>query len=279
VQFVVMAGSAFVLQQIALTLLSRGFAPARFSLMFEVVRLPSNLAATLSLVRRGTGRFAVTAKGRTGDTRVRAHVPVLLTGLTALLAGTLLYAAMTVAGWTPTRYPLTGTAVVPLVCLVVTLTFLVAGIRRIRDPRFSTERREAHRFGAHLLATVNSAPARLFDVSLGGAQVRIQGPGAVVGRDVLLAVSVPDRREPVVFRATVRHREGDLHRLQFVGRQWIELAALSATAFGAGAARWAAVHGVTVRQVRESVVPITTPVPVPPPRARERSREPVTSRA
>jgi cellulose synthase (UDP-forming) len=277
-QFVLMAGGAFALQQTTLALLSRGFAPALFSLMFEVIRMPSNLAATLSLVRRGTGRFTVTAKGRTGDSRVRAHVPALLTGLTVLFTGTLLYAAMTFAGWTPTSYPMVGTTVVPVVCLAFSLVFLVAGVRRIRDPRFSTERREAHRFAAHLLATVNSTPARLLDVSLGGAQVRIQDGGAPVGRDVLLAVSVPDRAEPVVFRATVRRREGELHRLQFVGRQWIELAALSATAFGAGAARWAAVHGSAVHQVRESVVRITAPVPVPPPRARERSEELVSAR-
>jgi cellulose synthase (UDP-forming) len=59
----------------------------------------------------------------------------------------------------------------------------------------------------------------------------------------------------------VRSRAGDVHRLQFVGRQWPALAALSATAFGAGAARWAA------RPVVHEVVSLAgrrlPPVPVP----------------
>ena len=238
-QFAVMAGVPFVLQQVALTLLSRGFAPARFSLLFEVVRLPSNLAATLSLVLRGTGRFAVTAKGRTGDERTRARVPALLLVLAAVLGGSLLYAAASVLGWTPTRHGLSATTSIPVFWVAVTLGFVVAGIRRIRDPRFSAERREGHRFPAAMQAVVDGAPARLVDVSLGGAQVRVRGVGASVGSEVELAIRVPDRAAQVVFRAVVRSRQDDVHRVQFVGRQWAALASLSATAFGAGAARWA----------------------------------------
>jgi cellulose synthase (UDP-forming) len=239
-QFALMAGVPFLLQQVALTLLSRGFAPARFSLLFEVVRLPSNLAATLTLVRRGTGRFAVTAKGRTGDARTRARVPAVLLVLAAVLGGSVLYTAASIAGWTPTRHGLGGTTLIPIFWVAVTLGFVLAGIRRIRDPRFSAERRDGHRFPATMQAAVDGAPARLVDVSLGGAQVRVRGIGASVGAEVQLAIRVPDRAAHVVFRATVRSRQDDVHRLQFVGRQWAELAALSATAFGAGAARWAA---------------------------------------
>ncbi|MCF6733729.1 glycosyltransferase [Blastococcus sp. KM273129] len=240
VLFAVMAGVPFLLQQVALTLLSRGFAPARFSLLFEVVRLPSNLAATLSLVLRGTGRFAVTAKGRTGAERTRARVPAVLLVLAAVLAGSLLFTAASVAGWTPIRHGLGGTTLVPVFWVVSTLGFVVAGIRRIRDPRFSAERRDGHRFPAALPAVVDGVPARLVDVSLGGAQVRVRGVGASVGAEVELGIRVPDRAAHVVFRAVVRSRVDDVHRLQFTGRQWRGLAALSATAFGAGAARWAA---------------------------------------
>ncbi|WP_158657543.1 glycosyltransferase [Blastococcus saxobsidens] len=243
-EFALMAGVPFVLQQVALTLLSRGFAPARFSLLFEVVRLPSNLAATLTLLRRGTGRFAVTAKGRTGEERTRARVPAVLLLLAAVLGGSLLYTAASFYGWTPTRHGLDGTTLVPICWVAVTLGFVLAGIRRIRDPRFSAERRDGHRFPAAMQAVVDGAPALLIDVSLGGAQVRIRGVGVAVGVDVELAIRVPDRASHVVLRGTVRSREGDVHRLQFTGRQWVELAALSATAFGAGAARWAAA-GVT----------------------------------
>ncbi|MGY1826872.1 glycosyltransferase [Blastococcus sp. SYSU DS0541] len=242
VLFAVTAGISFALQQVALGLLSRGFAPARFSLLFEVVRLPSNLAATLSLVLRGRGRFAVTAKGRTGEDRTRARVPALLLVLAAVLGGSLLWTAASLAGWTPVEHRLGGTTLVPVFWVASTLGFVVAGIRRIRDPRFSAERRDGHRFPAALPAVVDGAPARLVDVSLGGAQVRVRGGGVAVGAEVALAIRVPDRAAHVVFRAVVRSRAEDVHRLQFVGRQWRELAALSATAFGAGAARSAAVE-------------------------------------
>ena len=240
VRFAVMAGVPFLLQQVAQTLLSRGFAPARFSLLFEVVRLPSNLAATLSLVRRGTGRFTVTAKGRTGQARVRARVPGLLLVLAGVLGGGLLYAAASTVGWTPTRHGPGAMTLIPVFWATATLGFVLAGIRRIRDPRFSAERREGHRFVAAMPAVVDGAPARLIDASLGGVQVSLRGDGVQVGAEVGLAVRVPDRAAHVVFRATVRSRQDGIHRLQFVGRQWPELAALSATAFGAGAARWAA---------------------------------------
>lgn len=238
-QFAAIAGSAFLLQQVALMLLARGFAPVRFSLLFEVIRLPSNLAATLSLVRPGAGRFTVTAKGRTGEERTRARIPRLLIGLAVILVGALIYAGLSVFGRTPTPYPLDGTTVIPAFWVAVTCGFVLAGIRRIRDPRFSAERREAHRFPVRMPATLDGVPAQLVDVSLGGGQLRVWGLRAPVGSDVELAVTVPDRVEPVVFRATVLSHHRLASRVQFVGRQWQSLAALSATAFGAGAARWA----------------------------------------
>ena len=261
-RFALMAGVSFLLQQVALTLLSRGFAPAGFSLLFEIIRLPSNLAATLSLVLRGTGRFTVTAKGRTGEARTRARAPMLLVVLAAVLAGSLAYAAASVAGWTPTRHELDGTTLIAVFWVTVTLGFVLAAIRRIRDPRFSAERREGHRFPAPMHAVLDGAPARLVDVSLGGTQVRVRGVGAAVGAEVELAIRVPDRAAHVVFRATVRWRQDDVHRLQFVGRQWAELAALSATAFGAGAARWGAALATPLG-----------PVPVLVPEARVRAAD------
>jgi cellulose synthase (UDP-forming) len=239
VLFLALAGSSFLLQQAAITLLGRGFSSPVWSLLFDVIRMSSNLAATLSLLVPGTGRFSVTAKGRTGDARRRARVPVTLRVLAAVLAVGLGYAVLTLAGLTPTRYPLTATALVPLFWLAVALGFVVAAIRRVRDPAYATERRDGHRFLAALPATLGGEPAQVLDVSLGGAQVEMAGAGVAVGEDTELAVTVPDRAEPVRLRAVVRSRQGDRHRLQFVGRQWTALAALSATAFGAGAARWA----------------------------------------
>lgn len=255
--FATLAGGSFLLQQAAIKLLARGFAPLRFSLLFEVVRLPSNLAATAFLVHRGVGRFAVTAKGRTGDQRTRARVPALLVVLAAILVASLAYASLSLLGLTPTRLSADATTLVPVLWVAVTCGFVVAGIRRIRDPRFSAERREAHRFPVRMPARLDGAPAQLVDVSLGGGQLRVWGAMAPAGSDAHLSISVPDRAESVDFRVTVLSRDGSVARVQFVGRQWHALAALSMTAFGAGAARW----GDTMASRRPALEALPAPQP------------------
>jgi cellulose synthase (UDP-forming) len=208
-----------------------------------MVRLPSTLVATLSLARAGTGTFAVTAKGRTGDQRARASVPWVLLALAVLLSTAVLYAALSLAGIAPTRYDARGTAVVPLLWMLVTAGFVWTAIARIRSTRFSSERRDGHRFPVSYRATLDGLPARLVDVSLGGAQVAVDGdgPGLPVGADTLLAIWVPDRTEPIIMEVTVRSRQDHRHRVQFLDRDWRALAALSATTMGVGAQRWASV--------------------------------------
>ncbi|SFP13378.1 cellulose synthase (UDP-forming) [Geodermatophilus dictyosporus] len=238
--FLGLAGSSFLLQQVATTLLGRGFARLHWSLLFDVVRLPSNLAATLSLVRRGTGTFAVTAKGRTGDARARARVPAVLVVLLAVLVGGMVYAGLSLAGLTPTRYVLTGTAVVPVLWLGVTAGLVAAAVVRIRDDSYGTERREGHRFDVAVLALLDGLPGTVVDVSLGGARARLPEGSAVlpVGTETWLAMWVPDRRRPVITPVVVRSRQGTHHRLEFVGRDWPALAAIATTAMGVGALRW-----------------------------------------
>jgi hypothetical protein len=240
-QFLAFAGSSFVLQQVAITLLSRGFARADFSLLFDVIRMPSNLAATLSLFLPGAGTFAVTAKGRTGDSRVRARVPRLHVVLVVGLAGSVGYGVLSVLGLTPTHYRVDDTTVVPLLWLLVTTGFVVSAIVRIRSSRYGTERREGHRFPVSFPATLDGLPGRTVDVSLGGAQVTLAdgAPELPIGTETLLAVWAPDRDEPIIFQVAVRSRQDSRHRLQFLARDWRALAALSATAMGVGALAWA----------------------------------------
>ncbi|SDY13907.1 PilZ domain-containing protein [Modestobacter sp. DSM 44400] len=243
--FLLFAGSAFVLQQMTITLLGRGFARADFSLLFDMVRMPSNLAATLTLFRSGTGTFAVTAKGRTGDARVRARVPRVLLLLAVVLTGAAGYAALTLAGVVPGHAQLRGTMLVPLMWLLVTVGFAWTAIARIRSTRFSSERWEGHRFPVTFPATLDGLPGQLLDVSLGGAQVRLpgSGEGLAPGSDTLLAMWVPDRTEPIIMQVTVRSKQDDRHRVQFLERDWRALAALSATTMGVGALRWAEAIG------------------------------------
>lgn len=236
--FLLYAGSAFVLQQAAISLLGRGFGNPAWSLLFEVIRMPSNLAATLALVVPGTGLFAVTAKGRTAEERIRARVPRLLLALALLLTATVPWVALSLAGLTPIHYPNVDAALVPELWLLLTLGFLVAAILRIRSPRFAAERREGHRFPVMLPAELAGMSGTLTDVSLGGGQIVLPGPGVSPGATATLAIRVPDRIDALRFLVVVRSRDGQRHHLQFLGRPWVALAALSATTMGSGAARW-----------------------------------------
>lgn len=255
--FLVYAGSAFVLQQAAISLLGRGFVNPAWSLLFEIIRMPSNLAATLALLLPDTGLFAVTAKGRTADERTRARVPRLLVVLTVLVGATVPWVTLSLAGLTPTRYPSLDAALVPEMWLLITLGFLVAAIRRIRSSRFAAERRDGHRFRVALPAALAGMSGTLTDVSLGGGQIVLPGPGMPTGAVTTLAVRVPDRIEALPFQVVVRSRDGQRHHLQFLGRPWATLAALSATTMGAGAARWV-ISPVPARATAERRVPLTS---------------------
>jgi cellulose synthase (UDP-forming) len=157
-----------------------------------------------------------------------------------VLFSAVVYAGLILAGLAPTRYAVSGTAAVPLLWLLVTSSFVGIAIVRIRSLRFGVERREGHRFPVSFPAMVDGLPGRMVDVSLGGAQVSVPGPGLPLGTQTLLAMWVPDRSEPIIFGVTVCSRQEDHHRLEFRVRDWRALAALSATAMAVGALAWAA---------------------------------------
>jgi len=229
VAFLAVAGTSLGLQQLTLLMLGRGRARPVSALVFDFVRLQANLRATWSLVRPESGGFRVTAKGRTGDERTRAAVPSVLQGLVITLGIALVWGGLSLDGLTPTTYPARWVAVVSLGWLAVTLALVLAAIRRIRDLRYGVERRDGHRFEVYLTGSIAGAPAEVEDVSLGGAQVRLQGPGYRVGEDVELVVDTG--AEPVVLSATVRSRDRDVHRLQFADHQWRALGTLSSLTF------------------------------------------------
>jgi cellulose synthase (UDP-forming) len=229
--FLVAAGSSLALQQATLTALGRGRSRLVPSLVFDVVRLQANLRATWSLVRPDSGGFRVTAKGRTGDERAAASVPAVLKALLTIVSGGLVWGVLSLDGLTPTTYPARWVALVSLGWLAVTLALVLAAVRRIRDLRYGAERRDGHRFPVHLQGQVEGASAVVDDVSLGGAQVRIDGEGHLVGEAVEVTIDVTGGATPLRLAATVRSRLGAVHRLQFADDQWRALGTLSSVAF------------------------------------------------
>jgi cellulose synthase (UDP-forming) len=106
---------AFFLQGLALRLLARGMAPADISTVFDLVRLPANLRATLRLLSRRERGYTLTSKGRTGRKRARVGLPRLHANGSAL--------------W-----------------LAVNSVLLTVAVRRIRQEWYGAERRAAVRF-------------------------------------------------------------------------------------------------------------------------------------
>src|SRR5690606_23343074 len=94
----------FGIQFVALRLLARGYYHTMLSLLFEVLRMPAVLPATLHAFLPGRTAFRVTRKGRAGLDRSRLPVPRLHLVLTALSAAGLGWFAATAAGLTPMQY-------------------------------------------------------------------------------------------------------------------------------------------------------------------------------
>lgn len=203
--FAVAFGSVFILQQLSIRILSRGYHRPIISIVFELVRMAPNLAATVTLFRPGRQVFRVTPKGRTGDGRRPADAPRLLlaVGWLGVLASG--WFALTLVGLTPTRYEVPWAAYASFGWLLFGLWLVALAIRRVRALRFAAERRSSVRFELRSLAAFDGLEGELRDVSLTGARlllpVRIEPAGlhhvdvTVAGEAVSLVTEVRSVRE------------------------------------------------------------------------------------
>ncbi|CAN5247702.1 hypothetical protein BH20ACT9_BH20ACT9_21060 [soil metagenome] len=198
-------GAVLVGHQTAIWLLGRGYARPLFAVEFEMVRMPSNLAATLTLLRPTPVDFRVTPKGRVGRRRERDPGPALLWLLLTASALALAWCAATMAGATPLHYGTPWTVLAAAGWLLVNAGFLVAALRRIRSPRFSVERRRSVRLDVSLPARIFDADCRVGNLSLTGALVETPTPPDV-GDQIRLVVGLPGPRAPLEFSCFVRSR-------------------------------------------------------------------------
>jgi cellulose synthase (UDP-forming) len=198
--FVVFFGLTFFLGQTALRVLSRGCHRPMLSVVFELVRMSPNIAATLTLISRRTIGFRVSPKGRTGDERRPAPEPRLLS-LTALASiAALAWFALTLMGRTPTRYEIPWAAYASAGWLVLNVILLVSAMRRVRALRFAGERRASHRFETILEGQIDGVSCEIHDLSLTGAQVEV----AAMSDIHIHVLSVPIDGEEVVLNAVSR---------------------------------------------------------------------------
>jgi cellulose synthase (UDP-forming) len=176
--FLATLGSQFI----ALRLLARGHYPPVLSVLFEFLRMPAVLPATLTVFRPRAARgFTVTPKGRRERAGGRPAVPRLLSVLAVASLLALLWFVGNVLGLGPLHYPVPSAATGAASFLAVNLAFLLGAIRRIRSPRFAGNRRAGARIEARIQATYDGRPCEVTDLSVTGARVWFDPSALVTG--------------------------------------------------------------------------------------------------
>jgi cellulose synthase/poly-beta-1,6-N-acetylglucosamine synthase-like glycosyltransferase len=164
----------FALQRLALIELARDRAPQVLSTVFELIRMPVSLRATLALFGRRGWASAVpaTPRRRALDREARPAPPVLrlVQWLCALSAG---FAALTLAGLTPLTYRVPWAVWGALAWLAVNAVLVTVAVRRVRAERFAGERRAGVRFGVDFPGRLGDYDCEVVDLSLVGAGVRM----------------------------------------------------------------------------------------------------------
>ncbi len=180
------------IQFIALRLLARGHYPPILSVLFEVLRMPAVLPATLALIwpdRAAT--FKVTPKGRSASAGHRTPVPRLLTVLAAASSIGLVWFTATLFGLTPLHYDIPWAAIGAAGFMAVNLALLLAAIGRIRSSRFAGNRRAGTRLPVRVLARLAGLNGELLDLSVSGARIRLPAPVDEEAGELWLTLDFP----------------------------------------------------------------------------------------
>ncbi len=231
------------IQFVALRFLARGHYPPLLSMLFEVLRMPAVLPATLTLLRRDVRRpFWVTPKGVASDRGARVpRLLIVLAAASALALGWLVVAAFGVAG---VRYTEPGAAVGAGVFAAVNLGLLLAAMSRIRAARFAGERRASVRFESRISSRLGTMTAIALDVSLAGARVVIPKPkGKVPARGTLhFHIGSEHLKLRTVTRRVRHEQDGSIMvGVEFAGGQRAAVRRLALALFGADETTWRSV--------------------------------------
>ena len=233
--FAVAFAATFTLQQLALWLLGRGWQRPWLAILFDLVRLPSNLAATMTLLGRRAGQFQVTPKGRTGERPHRSRPPRILSAVVVVSGLTTVWFIATIMGRTPLHYGTPAAAFAAAGWLAFNLALVAAAIARIRSIRYGAERRASVRFPVALPARLDGMACTATDLSVTGARLSAPSPlpqhlSTLVleapGRDVVLSCAVRTRLD--------RSDGSQIVAVEFQPGQWPAIGALTHLLFNAG---------------------------------------------
>jgi cellulose synthase (UDP-forming) len=180
------------IQFIALRLLARGYYPPVLSVLFEVLRMPAVLPATLALVwpdRAAT--FKVTPKGRSSNGGKKVPVPRLLSVLAVASSIGLVWFTATLLGLSPIEYAVPWAAIGAAVFMAMNLALLIAAIKRIRSSRFAGNRRAGTRLPIQVPVVIAGQHGELLDLSVSGAGVRVPAPVDLDVGELWLTLDLP----------------------------------------------------------------------------------------
>jgi len=233
--FAVAFAVTFTFQQLALWGLGRGWQRPWLAILFDLVRLPSNLAATMALFRRRSVGFQVTPKGRTGERPQRTPAPRILSAVVLLSGLTTVWFIATVAGRTPLHYGVPAASFAAAGWLAFNLVLVAAAVARIRSIRYGAERRASVRFEVALPARLDGVACVATDLSVTGA--RISSPAPLPGEPSELVLEAPGR--DVLLRCQLRSRVDQpdgrqVLGVQFQPGQWPAIGTLTHVLFNAG---------------------------------------------
>ncbi len=230
--------TTLALQFVALRLLARGHYPPILSLLFEVLRMPAVLPATLAgFSPWGDPTFRVTPKGRSLSGRTRIPVPALLSVLAAAMSFGLAWFAATLFGMTPVVYRAPWAAIGAAFFMSVDLALLLAAIGRIRSSQFAGNRRAGTRLSVRVPVLVDGRVCQLEDLSLTGARVLIDDGFETIRARVTLGLTFAGTSIELatVVRRRVKQDDGRVELgLEFEPAQEETIARLAVVVFHAG---------------------------------------------
>ncbi len=221
--------STFVLQQLVLKLLGRGWNSLRYSLLFDVIRLSSNLMATLNLFDfrkhgRRRARFVVTDKGSLGSVRTKMLVPWPLIIMALLLGASLVWGTAVDVGYVRAALHPGLAATVSIGWAAVNLIVVLLAIRRVISSRFASERRSGFRLELTAPLVIKREESYLTtDISMTGCNVLL-APRPDAG-EVELTIS------GVKVKAKPRSFDGNKGSFEFLPGQWEAMKKLSLMTF------------------------------------------------
>lgn len=224
------------IQFIALRLLARGYYPPVLSVLFEVLRMPAVLPATLALVwpdRAAT--FKVTPKGRSADGGKKVPVPRLLSVLAVASSIGLVWFTATLLGLSPIDYAVPWAAIGAAVFMAMNLALLIAAIKRIRSSRFAGNRRAGTRLPVQVPIVIAGHHGELLDLSVSGAGVRVPAPVDLDVGELWLTLDLPSGRLELQVEVRRNRMEGgsEILGLAFAPGQEKTIAELAVAIFHA----------------------------------------------